>query len=143
MRPYCGELQSDAESVVVIGGGFIGLEAAAVARAQGKSVTVVEAADRLIGRAVAPVVSDFYRDAHPGRGVEIRLGARWLRLAGEHNRVRAVELSDGTRIPADLVIVGIGVIRAPSWRANWISSRRRHRGRPLRAHEQSDRGRGR
>jgi len=103
------DLQSDAESVVVVGGGFIGLEAAAVARAQGKSVTVVEAADRLIGRAVAPVVSEFYRAAHARRGVEIRVGTRVTGLAGE-NRVAAVELSDGTRIPADLVIVGIGVV---------------------------------
>jgi len=102
-------LQSEAESVVVIGGGFIGLEAAAVARKQGKSVTVVEAADRLIGRAVAPVVSDFYRDAHVRRHVDIRLGAQVVSLGGEHNRVRAVQLSDGSRIPADLVIVGIGV----------------------------------
>jgi 3-phenylpropionate/trans-cinnamate dioxygenase ferredoxin reductase subunit len=103
------ELQSDAESVVVIGGGFIGLEAAAVARTQGKSVTVVEAADRLIGRAVAPVVSDFYRDAHLRRGVDIRLGAQVVSLGGKHNRVQAVQLSDGSRIAADLVIVGIGV----------------------------------
>lgn len=102
------ELQSDAESVVVIGGGFIGLEAAAVARTQGKSVTVVEAADRLIGRAVAPVVSDFYRDAHARRGVDIRLGAQVVSLGG-HDRVQAVRLSDGSRIPADLVIVGVGV----------------------------------
>lgn len=103
------QLQSDAESVVVIGGGFIGLEAAAVARSQGKSVTVVEAADRLVGRAVAPVVSDFYRDAHLRRGVDIRLGAQVVSIGGVDNRVRAVQLSDGSRIPADLVIVGIGV----------------------------------
>jgi 3-phenylpropionate/trans-cinnamate dioxygenase ferredoxin reductase subunit len=103
------ELQSDAASVVVIGGGFIGLEAAAVARTQGKAVTVVEAADRLIGRAVAPVVSDFYRDAHLSRGVDIRLGAQVVSLGGKHNRVQAVALSDGSRIPADLVIVGIGI----------------------------------
>lgn len=103
------QLQSDAESVVVIGGGFIGLEAAAVARSQGKSVTVVEAADRLVGRAVAPVVSDFYRDAHLRRGVDIRLGAQVVSIGGVENRVRAVQLSDGSRIPADLVIVGIGV----------------------------------
>jgi 3-phenylpropionate/trans-cinnamate dioxygenase ferredoxin reductase subunit len=102
-------LQSDAESVVVIGGGFIGLEAAAVARTQGKTVTVVEAADRLIGRAVAPVVSDFYRDAHLGRGVDIRIGAQVVSLGGKNNSVQAVQLSDGSRIPADLVIVGIGV----------------------------------
>ncbi len=103
------QLQSDAESVVVIGGGFIGLEAAAVARAQGRSVTVVEASDRLIGRAVAPVVSEFYRAAHTRRGVDVRIGAQVASLEGEHGRVRAVQLSDGTRIPADVVIVGIGV----------------------------------
>jgi 3-phenylpropionate/trans-cinnamate dioxygenase ferredoxin reductase subunit len=102
-------LQSDAKSVVVIGGGFIGLEAAAVARAQGKTVTVVEAADRLIGRAVAPVVSDFYREAHLRRGVDIRLGAQVISLGGKNNRVQAVALSDGSRIPADVVIVGIGI----------------------------------
>jgi 3-phenylpropionate/trans-cinnamate dioxygenase ferredoxin reductase subunit len=103
-------LQSDAESVVVIGGGFIGLEAAAVARAQGKTVTVVEAAERLIGRAVAPAVSEFYRGAHVRHGVDVRLGARVEWLVGKDNRVRAVELSDGSWIPADLVIVGIGVV---------------------------------
>jgi 3-phenylpropionate/trans-cinnamate dioxygenase ferredoxin reductase component len=103
------ELQSDAESVVVIGGGFIGLEAAAVARTQGKTVTVVEAADRLIGRAVAPVMSEFYRDAHVGRGIDVRLGAQAVSLGGKHSRVQAVQLSDGSRIPADLVIVGIGI----------------------------------
>src|SRR4051812_46917678 len=104
------ELQSDAESVVVVGGGFIGLEAAAVARAQGKAVTVVEAADRLIGRAVAPVVSEFYRAAHARRGVDVRLGVQVTSLAGEGNRVQYVGLSDGSRIPAELVIVGIGVV---------------------------------
>jgi 3-phenylpropionate/trans-cinnamate dioxygenase ferredoxin reductase subunit len=104
------ELQSDAESLVVVGGGFIGLEAAAVARAQGKTVTVVEAADRLIGRAVAPVVSDFYRAAHVRRGVEVRLDARLTGLTGDDGHVQAIELSDGSWIPADLVIVGIGVV---------------------------------
>ncbi|MGY4652377.1 3-phenylpropionate/trans-cinnamate dioxygenase ferredoxin reductase component [Mycobacterium sp. URHB0021] len=104
------ELQSAAESVVVVGGGFIGLEAAAVARAQGKAVTVVEAADRLIGRAVAPVVSEFYRAAHARRGVDVRLGVQVTSLAGEGNRVQYVGLSDGSRIPANLVIVGIGVV---------------------------------
>jgi 3-phenylpropionate/trans-cinnamate dioxygenase ferredoxin reductase subunit len=103
-------LQTDADSVVVVGGGFIGLEAAAVARAQGKSVTVVEAADRLIGRAVAPVVSEFYRAAHHRRGVDVRLGTRVTGLIGRDGHVRSVELSDGTSIPADVVIVGIGVI---------------------------------
>jgi 3-phenylpropionate/trans-cinnamate dioxygenase ferredoxin reductase subunit len=103
------ELQSDAESVVVIGGGFIGLEAAAVARAQGRSVTVVEASDRLVGRAVAPVVSEFYRAAHTRRGVDVRLDTQVVSLGGRHGRVATVALSDGTVIPADVVIVGIGV----------------------------------
>jgi 3-phenylpropionate/trans-cinnamate dioxygenase ferredoxin reductase component len=102
-------LQSDAGSVVVIGGGFIGLEAAAVARAQGKSVTVLEASDRLIGRAVAPAVSDFYRAAHTRRGVDVRLGAQVVSLGGSGRRVETVHLADGSRIPADVVIVGIGV----------------------------------
>lgn len=102
-------MQSDAESVVVVGGGFIGLEAAAVARAQGRSVTVLESADRLVGRAVAPVVSEFYRAAHVRRGVDVRLGARIASLRGTDHRVRAVRLDDGTELAADLVIVGIGV----------------------------------
>jgi 3-phenylpropionate/trans-cinnamate dioxygenase ferredoxin reductase subunit len=102
-------LQSDARSVVVIGGGFIGLEAAAVARALGKSVTVLEASDRLIGRAVAPVVSEFYRAAHTRRGVDVRLGAQVVSFGGSGRRVEAVHLADGSRIRADVVIVGIGV----------------------------------
>jgi 3-phenylpropionate/trans-cinnamate dioxygenase ferredoxin reductase component len=103
------ELQSDAESVVVIGGGFIGLEATAVARAQGRSVTVVEASDRLVGRAVAPVVSEFYRAAHTRRGIDVRLDTQVVSLGGRHGKVATVALSDGTVIPADVVIVGIGV----------------------------------
>jgi 3-phenylpropionate/trans-cinnamate dioxygenase ferredoxin reductase component len=104
------KLLPDAESVVVIGGGFIGLEAAAVARAQGKTVTVVEAADRLIARAVAPVVSEFYREAHTRRGVGIRLGAQVESIEADGGRVCAVRLTDGTRLHADLVVVGVGVV---------------------------------
>jgi 3-phenylpropionate/trans-cinnamate dioxygenase ferredoxin reductase subunit len=98
-----------ARHVVVIGGGFIGLEAAAVAREAGKQVTVVEAAPRLIARAVAPVVSEFYRRAHHRRGVALRLSARVERVRGDGGRVVSVELTDGTVLPADMVIVGIGV----------------------------------
>lgn len=104
------QLQREAESVVVVGGGFIGLEAAAVARKQGKTVTLVEAADRLMGRAVAPVVSDFYLDAHARRGVTTRLNAEVVALTGRDTRVQWVELSDGSSLPADLVIIGIGVV---------------------------------
>jgi 3-phenylpropionate/trans-cinnamate dioxygenase ferredoxin reductase subunit len=104
-----GEL-AGAETVVVVGGGFIGLEAAAVARSLGKAVTVVEAADRLLARAVAPVLSGFYRRAHERRGVTVRLGTGVTELTGDGGRIRGVRLSDGTELPADLVLVGVGVV---------------------------------
>ena len=99
-----------AENVVVIGGGFIGLEAAAVARSAGKTVTVVEAGERLISRSAAPVVSEFYRQAHVRRGTGVLLGVAVAALTGEHGRVSGVELSNGVRFSADLVLVGVGII---------------------------------
>jgi 3-phenylpropionate/trans-cinnamate dioxygenase ferredoxin reductase subunit len=96
-------------SVAVIGGGFIGLEVAAAARMLGREVTVIEVADRLMGRVVAPVISEHYRLMHKERGVEVVLGARPVRLEGEAGRVRTVLMEDGMRHPADLVVVGIGV----------------------------------
>jgi len=100
----------EAERVVVIGGGFIGLEVAAAARMLGKPVTVLEAADRLMGRVVAPVISAFYAELHRGRGVELALDARIARLEGEEGKAAAVVMADGTRHPADLVVIGIGVL---------------------------------
>jgi 3-phenylpropionate/trans-cinnamate dioxygenase ferredoxin reductase component len=99
-----------ARDVVVIGGGFIGLEAAAVARAAGKNVTVLEVAERLISRSVAPVISEFYRQAHTRRGTAIRLGTEIAGIHGEHAHVTGVRLEDGTLLPADLVVVGVGVL---------------------------------
>jgi 3-phenylpropionate/trans-cinnamate dioxygenase ferredoxin reductase component len=101
---------AQASRVVVVGGGFVGLEAAAVARAQGKEVTVVEAADRLIARAVAPVVSEFYKEAHERRGTRVLLSTGVTGFSGEDGRVSAVVLADGTELPADLVMVGVGVV---------------------------------
>ncbi|WP_141015436.1 NAD(P)/FAD-dependent oxidoreductase [Nocardioides sambongensis] len=95
--------------VVVVGGGFIGLEAAAVARTRGHRVTVLEAGSRLLARAVAPEMSEFYRAAHERRGTRVVLGASVERFVGDE-RVRHVELSDGELVDADLVIVGIGVV---------------------------------
>ena len=109
----CDELArrvGEARRVVVVGGGFIGLEVAAAIRLLGKPVTVLEAAGRLMGRVVAPVISGFFADLHRGRGVEIVLDARIASLAGEAGRVRAVVMADGTRHEADLVVVGIGVL---------------------------------
>lgn len=98
----------DADRVVVVGGGFIGLEAAAVCRSKGKQVTVVEFADRLMARAVAPVMSEFYRAAHERRGVSVLLGRGVVGVEGT-GRVTGVALDDGTVLPADLVLVGVGV----------------------------------
>jgi 3-phenylpropionate/trans-cinnamate dioxygenase ferredoxin reductase component len=94
-----------AQSVVVIGGGFIGLEVAAAARTQGKQVAVIEAAPRLMARAVPPLLSDFFRDLHRNAGVQIVLGA-----AVEEIEPDAVRLADGTRYAADAVVAGIGVV---------------------------------
>ncbi|MFE7122639.1 NAD(P)/FAD-dependent oxidoreductase [Streptomyces sp. NPDC057617] len=96
--------------VVVVGGGFIGLETAAVARALGKEVTVVEAAPRLLGRAVAPVVSDFYLRAHRRRGIRVLLSGSVTGFDGAAGQVTGVGLADGTRLPADLVLVGVGAV---------------------------------
>jgi 3-phenylpropionate/trans-cinnamate dioxygenase ferredoxin reductase subunit len=103
---------ASASRVVVVGGGFIGLEAASVARAAGRSVTVVEAADRLLGRAVAPLVSDFYAQAHRRRGVDVLLstGVTGFEAGPDGHRVAGVSLADGTLVPADLVLVGVGAI---------------------------------
>jgi 3-phenylpropionate/trans-cinnamate dioxygenase ferredoxin reductase subunit len=100
-----------AAHVVVIGGGFIGLEAAAAATGAGKDVTVVDVADRLLGRAVAPVVSEFYSDAHQRRGTRVLLRARVAAVeAGDDGgRAVGVRLADGRLLPADLVLVGIGL----------------------------------
>jgi len=97
---------------VVIGGGFIGLEAASSLHKMGKKVTVLEYGPRLIGRAVGEETSGYFLTAHRGRGLDIRLNARMNRLvpAAGGSSVAGVELSDGTVVPAQLVLVGIGVV---------------------------------
>jgi 3-phenylpropionate/trans-cinnamate dioxygenase ferredoxin reductase subunit len=99
-----------ARRIIVVGGGFIGLEAAAIARSAGREVVVLEAADRLIGRAVGPLVSDFYRRAHGRRGVGVRLSAPVAGFTGDGGRVSGVLLADGGELPADLVLVGAGAV---------------------------------
>jgi len=96
--------------VVVIGGGFIGLEVAATARKKGLNVTVLEAAPRLLGRVLAPVLSDWYAQLHRSHGVTLVLEAQITALEiNEHGTVSGVRMADGTVVPAGLVIVGIGV----------------------------------
>jgi len=99
-----------ARDIVVIGGGFIGLELAAAARTLGKSVRVLEIQSRLMPRVVSPILSDFYRDLHTGQGVEISLGVALSEIVGYEGKVSGAVLSDGSVCPADLVLVGIGVI---------------------------------
>lgn len=98
-----------AERIVIVGGGYVGLEAAAVLAKAGKQVTVVEAQTRLLARVAGPEVSDFYKSAHEAHGVRILLEAQVDALEGD-TRVTGVRLADGSTIPADLVIAGIGLV---------------------------------
>ncbi len=95
--------------IVVIGAGFIGLEIAATALALGCQVSVVEIAERPLGRAVSPAMSSFFLAAHEAFGATFHLGMGVSALHGEGGSVTHVELSDTERLPADLVIVGVGV----------------------------------
>ncbi|MEW6633650.1 MAG: FAD-dependent oxidoreductase [Pseudomonadota bacterium] len=104
------ELSAQTEDVVILGGGFIGLEIAATLRAAGCNVTVVEAVDRLLGRAVAPAIAAHVRQRLETIGVRILTGTTVARLEGEAGRVSAAITSSGERLPAQMVIIGIGVV---------------------------------
>jgi len=95
--------------VLIVGGGYIGLEAAAVAASRGMAVVMIEAADRILKRVAARETSDYFRALHARHGVDIREGVGLERLLGE-DRVRGARLSDGSEVVADLVIVGIGIV---------------------------------
>jgi 3-phenylpropionate/trans-cinnamate dioxygenase ferredoxin reductase subunit len=95
--------------IIVVGGGYIGLEVAAVATKAGLDVTVLEMEDRILKRVTTEAMSAFYHQLHTGRGVKIRTSARVTGFAGTE-RVEAVSIDSGERLPADLVIVGIGIV---------------------------------
>ena len=98
-------------NLVVIGGGYVGLEVAAVARKAGLQVTVLEAAPRVLARVTAAVVSGFYERVHTEQGVDVRTGCSVSGLEfGPEGRATGVTLADGERLAADLVVVGIGLI---------------------------------
>jgi len=99
-----------ATHLVVIGGGFIGLEVAATARKRGLPVIVIEALDRLMARAVTPRLSTFFADVHRARGVDLVFGAQVSALEGRDGAVTAVVTAAGQKFPADLVILGIGAL---------------------------------
>lgn len=96
-------------NAVIVGGGYIGLEAAAVAAKLGLHVTVIEAAQRILQRVASPETSAYFRNLHQSHGVTILEGTGLERLLGD-GTVSSVRLSDGRELPADLVIVGIGII---------------------------------
>lgn len=99
------------EQVVVIGGGYIGLEAAAVLTKFGKAVTIVEAQDRVLARVAGEALSRFYEGEHRAHGVTVRLNEGVTCIEGE-GAVTGVRLADGSVLPAQLVIVGIGIVPA-------------------------------
>jgi 3-phenylpropionate/trans-cinnamate dioxygenase ferredoxin reductase subunit len=95
--------------LVVVGGGYIGLEAAAVTASKGMQVTVLEAAERILQRVAAAETAAYFRDLHARHGVLIREAAVLDRMVAQDGRVAGVLIKDGAVLPADLVIVGIGV----------------------------------
>ena len=97
--------------VLIVGGGYIGLEAAAVAAKRGLRVTLVEMADRILQRVAAPQTSDYFRTLHRSHGVTIREGVGLDRLLGD-TRVTGARLTDGTELAADFAIVGVGITPA-------------------------------
>jgi 3-phenylpropionate/trans-cinnamate dioxygenase ferredoxin reductase subunit len=105
IRPLIGE----GKSAVIIGGGYIGLEAGAVLRQTGMTVTVLEALPRVLQRVTAPVVSTFYQRLHDEEGLWIVTGALVTSIEGEY-QVERVHCADGSEIDADLVIIAVGVL---------------------------------
>jgi len=104
-----GAALGEGRNLVVIGGGFIGLEVAASARQRGGSVTVLEIADRLMGRGVPHSISQYFLDLHRDNGVDIRLGTGVEQINGD-GAVSGVTTSSGERLDADMVVIGVGII---------------------------------
>ncbi|MCW2382112.1 MULTISPECIES: NAD(P)/FAD-dependent oxidoreductase [unclassified Sphingobium] len=100
-----------AERFAIVGGGYIGLEAAAVLSKLGKQVTLLEAQERLLARVAGPELSDFFAQEHRAHGVDVRLSASVDAIeTGDQGQATGVRLADGEVIPADAVIVGIGIV---------------------------------
>lgn len=106
------EIDAGTKNVVVIGGGYIGLEAAAVLSKMGLKVTLLEALPRVLARVAGEELSAFYQKEHLDHGVDLRTGVAVDCLEGDGTRVTGVKLADGQVIPAQAVIVGIGIVPA-------------------------------
>jgi 3-phenylpropionate/trans-cinnamate dioxygenase ferredoxin reductase component len=101
---------AEARDIVVVGAGFIGLEFAAVAIAQGAGVHIIEVTHHPMGRVVSVPTSQFFAEAHTIWGAKLSLGTAVTRILGASGRVTGIETSDGRHLPADLVLICIGVI---------------------------------
>ncbi|MFN4135020.1 MAG: NAD(P)/FAD-dependent oxidoreductase [Novosphingobium sp.] len=104
------ELDAGARRAVVIGGGYIGLEAAAVLTKFDVHVTLLEALPRVLARVAGEALSQFYEAEHRAHGVDLRTSAAMDSIVGENGRVTGVKMQDGEVLPADIVIVGIGIV---------------------------------
>jgi 3-phenylpropionate/trans-cinnamate dioxygenase ferredoxin reductase component len=104
------ERMANHHHVVVIGAGFIGLEFAATARAKGLEVDVVELGVRVMARAVTAEISEYFQIRHTAAGIRIHLGVQVTSIESDGKKVTGVSLSDGRHIPADLIVVGVGVL---------------------------------
>ncbi|WP_232495345.1 NAD(P)/FAD-dependent oxidoreductase [Novosphingobium kaempferiae] len=106
------EVDAGTKNIVVIGGGYIGLEAAAVLSKMGLNVTLLEALPRVLARVAGEELSEFYQNEHRAHGVDLRTGVAVECLEGDGHRVTGVKLADGEIVPAEAVIVGIGIVPA-------------------------------
>lgn len=100
---------TEGATALIVGGGYIGLEAAAVCAKRGVNVVLVEMADRILQRVAAPETSDYFRDLHRSKGVDIREGVGLDRLVGTDGKVTGAILSDGSELGLDFVVVGVGI----------------------------------
>ncbi|MEO1169201.1 MAG: FAD-dependent oxidoreductase [Pseudomonadota bacterium] len=100
------------ERVAIVGGGYIGLEAAAVLTKLGKKVVLLEAMDRVLARVAGEELSEFYEAYHRAQGVDLRTSAMVTAIRGDNGHVSGVELADGEIVPADMAIIGIGIAPA-------------------------------
>ncbi|PCJ08494.1 MAG: pyridine nucleotide-disulfide oxidoreductase [Rhodobacteraceae bacterium] len=102
----------DGARTLIVGGGYIGLEAAAVCSKRGVNVVLVEMADRILQRVAAPETSDYFRSLHGSHGVDIREGVGLDHLVGSGGKVTGAVLSDGSKVELDFVVVGVGIAPA-------------------------------
>jgi len=101
---------SAGKKIVVVGGGYIGLEVAAVAVKRGLDATILETESRVMNRVVAREISQFFQDMHIEEGAKLELGRRVKAINGENGEVQSVTCADGFTVDADMVVIGIGII---------------------------------